>query len=337
MVRNSRKRESNGEHIRSETKESIQDDVDALFQLPLAEFTGARNALAAQLKQRGRSNDANLVKALTKPSISAWAVNQIYWKHREAFDELLAAGERFRQAQASGLAGKKADMRGPLNARREALSHLSDLTNALLRDAGHNPTPDTLNRIITTLEAVSAYASLSDGPTPGRFTRDVDPPGFESLVSLMTGAGATKANEMPTRITSSQKASRPPSQTRPGSPASSVQKARQIEETRRARIAEAKVSLQEAKRSLTEARAKAQQLEATQKKATSEANQAEKQLREAEKRFKEASAASKDAAQRARSVAAEAKEAAKVLEDAKRSVERATKELESLFRESPGE
>jgi hypothetical protein len=334
MVRNSRKRESNGENIRSEINESLQDDVDALFKLPLAEFTGARNALAAQLKQRGRGNDASLVKALTKPSISAWAVNQLYWKHREAFDDLLATGERFRQAQASGLAGKKADMRGPLNARREALSHLSDLTNVLLRDAGHNPTPDTLNRIVTTLEAVSAYASLSDGPTPGRLTRDVDPPGFESLVSLMTGAGTTKAHEIPKRITSSQKAGRAASQTRQES-SSSVQKARQVEETRRARIAEAKASLQDAKKSLTEARVRAQQLEATQKKATSESNQAEKQSREAEKRFKDASATSKDAAQRARSIAAEAKEAAKVVEDAKRAVERATKELESLFRESP--
>jgi hypothetical protein len=108
----------------------LKDEVDELFKLPLAEFTGARNALAAQLKKTGRADDANLVKTLTKPSISAWAVNQLYWNHRDAFGRLLAAGQRFRKAQTSGLAGKGADMRGSLDARRAALLHLSDLATA---------------------------------------------------------------------------------------------------------------------------------------------------------------------------------------------------------------
>ena len=56
--------------------------MDALFKLPLAEFTGARNDLAARLKREGRANDSNFVKALAKPSISAWAVNQLHWNHR---------------------------------------------------------------------------------------------------------------------------------------------------------------------------------------------------------------------------------------------------------------
>jgi len=55
-----------------------------------------------------------------------------------------------------------------------------------LRDAGHSPTPDTLRRVVTTLEALSAYALLPNGPTPGRLSQDVDPPSFESLASLMS-------------------------------------------------------------------------------------------------------------------------------------------------------
>jgi hypothetical protein len=326
MVRNSGKREAKLELIRGDAKPSLDDDVDTLFKLPLAEFTGARNSLAAGLKQAGRGNDANLVKALTKPSVTAWAVNQLYWKHREAFDKLVAAGERVRQAQTSGLAGKKSDMRAPLNARREALTHLSELTTELLRVAGHTPSPDSLNRIVTTLEAVSAYASHPEGPTPGRLTRDVDPPGFESLVSLMFGASAPKAKEEPTPIASS------PNKRRQESPS---QKARQLEDKRRERIAAAKASVQEAKRSLTEARVTVQRLEATQKKAAAEANQAEKQLREAEHRFKKASAVSKDATQRAHAIATEVQAAAKELEVAKRTFEKASKELELLFRESP--
>ena len=139
------------------------------------------------MKRDKRADDANLVKALAKPSISAWAVNQLYWKHREPFDRLLAAGQRFRQAQTSHTAGRVADMRESLDSRRESISHLSDLATILLRDADYNPTPDTMHRITTTLEAVSAYAAPSDGPTPGRLTQDVAPPGFESLGSYVPG------------------------------------------------------------------------------------------------------------------------------------------------------
>lgn len=288
----------------------LRDEVDELFKLPLAEFTAARNTLAAQLKQRGLANDANLVKTLAKPSVSAWTVNQLYWKHREAFDRLLAAGQRFRKAQTSGLAGKVADMRGSLDARREALLHLSDLATSLLQDAGHNPGPDTIRRVTTTLEAISA---LADGPAPGRLTQDVDPPGFESLASFVPGAAAAALKAQPKATADRDEGRR--------------------EETRQARIAAAKASLQTAKKSLADARSRAQSLEASQKKAYAEAKQAEKQLREAEERFKKATVASDAAAQRSQSVAAGAAEATKEVEDARRTLDKASKELESLFGE----
>src|SRR6266567_7805406 len=162
MGRNSGKQDTKEDRNVSETKGKLEDDVDALYRLPLAEFTAARNTLAGRLKQGGRGNEADFVKALVKPSISAWAVNQLYWKHREAFDRLIATGERFRQAQTSRLTRKVADMRGALDTRCEALSHVSDLATALLRDAGHNPTPDTMRRVTTTIEAMSVYAFIPD-------------------------------------------------------------------------------------------------------------------------------------------------------------------------------
>ena len=332
----------NDEGIGSETRGKLDDDVDALFKLPLAEFIGARNDLVARLKRAGRADDANLVKALAKPSISAWAVNQLHWRHREALDRLFVTVQRFRQAQTSHTGGRIADMRGSLDTRSEALSHLSNLATELLRDAGHNATPDTIHRITTTLEAVSAYATPSDGPTPGRLTQDVDPPGFESLASLISGTVTTKRNDEPTRVTPSQKSRSAASKMRQSTPpAGDVQKVRQAEETRRARIAAAKLTLQEARKSLTEATSRAQRLEAAQKKAyadtkeaDAEAKHAEKQVREAEERFKKASASSQDAAHRARRIAAEAGEAAQAVEDARRAIEKASKEFDSLLQES---
>jgi hypothetical protein len=306
----------------------LNDEVDALYKLPLAEFTGARNALAARLKQGGRANDANLVKALTKPPVSAWAVNQLYRDHREDFDTLLAAGKRFHKAS---LAGKTADLRGSLDARREALSHLADLASTLLADAGHNPSLDTIRRITTTLEAISARApGADDGPTLGRLSQDVDPPGFELLASFMPGADRVKIAAAPAKVSASPKSSATGAEQK----AAAVREARRLDEMRRASIAGAKLTLQTAKKSLADARATAQSLEGAHKKVHAEAKEAEKRKREAEGRFKLASAAYDEAAKRARNAGGEVSESLNAVETAKRRVEKATKELESLFRES---
>jgi len=303
-----------GEMI-SLVKRKLDDEIDDLFTLPLAEFTGARNALAARLKKEGRPNDADRVKLLGKPSVSAWTVNQLYWNHREALDELIATGKRFRPS--SRRAGKVADMRESLDARRQALVQLSDLATELLRDAGHNPSQETIRRVTTTLEALSAYALLSGGPTPGRLTNDVDPPSFESLASLMSGGGSIGPAPIKSGTATTKKAT-------------VIADVRKLQQ---ARIAAAKVSLQNAKRSLSEARARAQSLEAVQKKANAEAKEAEKYRREVEQRLEQATAASKAATGRAQSVAAEAQTAAQSFEDAKHTFEDATKELESLLHE----
>jgi len=326
------KQPANGKRKESATNGKLEHELDALFKLPLPEFIDARKTLAAQLKKSGRRDEADFVKALAKPSITAWAVNQLYWQHREEFDRLIATGQRFRKAQTSGRAAKVADMREALDARREALAHLSDLATALLRDAGSSPTPETIHRITTTLEAMSAYASFPDAQRPGRLTRDVDPPGFESFASLIPGAGITKMKEEPVRVTSSQKSGRAPGLRRKAESAGGTS---HLEQTRQAKIAAAKVSLQEARTLLSEERARALNLEAAQKKANADVKETEKHRRETEERFEKARLASEDAVRRARSIAAESKAAAKSVDVAQRAVEKESKELEKLFGESP--
>jgi hypothetical protein len=311
----------------NQSKGKLEDHVDALFRLPLTEFINARKTLAARLKKEGHGDRASRVKALVKPSISAWAANQIYWMHREAFDRLIATGQNFRRAQSSRLAGKVADMREALDARREALSELSTLAITVLRDAGNNPTPDMERRITTTLEAISAYASLPDNLAPGRLTQDVDPPGFDSLVSFVSGATMPARTKEAARVIPFRK-----DNAATNAPRKAVLSgdARQIEKTRQAKIAAAKASLQEARRVLVKAQTRARNAEAAQKKANADAKEKEKQRREAEERFDKARAASDDAARRAQNVAAEVEEAAKAVQGAEHTLEVAAKDFESL-------
>jgi hypothetical protein len=327
MVKKTEK--SNGKH-----RDQLDDDLDSLFMLPLTEFTAARNALASQLKKSGRSNEAEFVKTLAKPPISAWTVNQLYWRHRNAFDRLLDSGERFRQAQSSTGARKVADMRAALDSRRESLSELSNLAEELMRDAGHNPTQDFTRRIATTLEAMSAYASQPDGPRAGRLTQDVDPPGFESLASFVP-SGTTR-KDLP-REQATKTSSPPPSQKQSADKsalrkAEAANESREREKDRQLAIAAAKGSAQEAKRILAETKTKTQNLEAAHKKAHSEARDAEKERSEAEAILKKAKTAAENSAERLRNIGNEVDQARQELAEAKRAVEKASKELEKLFR-----
>jgi hypothetical protein len=303
-------------------------DTDSLFQLPLDEFTAARNALAAQLKKAGHGDEADQVKALVKPPVSAWAVNQLYWRHRKAFDRLLAAGERFRKAQANQLAGKDTELREPLEARRQALSELSKIAGSLLRGAGHNPSPDTMRRVTTTLEALATYGTHPDAPRAGRLTDDVDPPGFEAVAALIPTTGGRRGHSSePTRVIPFKQKEPKPGKKKKQT-AEELEKER--EEARKAQLAAAKAAVQEAERALRAAQRKAEQAEAALKKAAARAKEADKAKAALEKQWEKVVTAADETRQEARRVASEAEDAAQELEDAEQALEKAKKDLDSL-------
>jgi hypothetical protein len=304
---------------------------DELFRLPLSEFTAARNALVAKLKQDGDSEESDRIKALSKPPVSAWVVNQLYWKHQSAFDRLFAAGEQFREAQAAQLAGKSADLRGPLDARREALGELTKLAAEVLREAGHPPSPEIMRRIMTTLEALATYGNHSGAPPAGRLTSDIDPPGFEALAALVPSgthhrSGTAKGQAAPRVIPFNQ-----PKPQRPARKAADDREdSRRAEQERRERQNEARKTLREAERALAEAQRAAERARAEMKEAAARAKAAEKDKAALEARFEKLSAAAEAARQAARQVASRAEEAAQAVDDAERAVAAAREQLRSV-------
>src|SRR5437879_13872993 len=66
--------------------------VDALYGEPLDTFIAARNALAKALVQAADREGAAVVKALRKPSVAAWALNQLSHTRPAEVERLLAAG-----------------------------------------------------------------------------------------------------------------------------------------------------------------------------------------------------------------------------------------------------
>jgi hypothetical protein len=144
--------------------------LDRLFQLPLNEFTGARNALAKELGPEGAD-----VRALQKPTLPAWAINQLFWRKRDVYNELIERAEDLRATHAAAVRGKSADLRGASKAHEEAVDQALKATLAVLAEDGQPVTDATRQAISTTLR------SLPGDEAPGRLTRQLQPRGFEML------------------------------------------------------------------------------------------------------------------------------------------------------------
>src|SRR3954451_8937894 len=80
-------------------------DPDELYGLALDRFIPERTALAKALRADRRRDEAADVAALRKPSVAAWAVNQLVRSQGAALHELFDAGDELRDAQAALLSG----------------------------------------------------------------------------------------------------------------------------------------------------------------------------------------------------------------------------------------
>jgi hypothetical protein len=289
-------------------------DLDALFELPLGEFTSARNALAAQLKKDGRQTEASEAKRLPKPSASAWVVNQLYWRHRESFDRLIEAGERLRRTHSGPLNGEA------VNARREALAELTRIAADLLRDGSHNPTRDLMRRVTTTLEALSSYASLPGGPVAGRLTEDLEPPGFEAMARLLPqGEKGGAPGPVPMRVPHAERAAK-----------QTGAAARRDEEQRKNLIAAAKAAAREAERGLSAARKEAERAARKAEIAAKRAKELEAERAKIEKQLARVSSDAKAEQAEASAAAARANQAERAAESAERALELARGHLRDV-------
>ena len=77
-----------------------------LYGLPLDRFVAERGALAKSLRADGKRDEAAEVAKLRKPSVAAWAVNQLVRTQSREVKALFKAGDQLQRAQADLLAGK---------------------------------------------------------------------------------------------------------------------------------------------------------------------------------------------------------------------------------------
>ena len=141
------------------------EEADRLYGLPLAEFVPERTALAKALRAEGRREEAAEAAKLPKPSVAAWAVNQVLRTQGSDARELFAAGDALSQADRESL-------REAIARHREALLRLMAAARGLLDPDGKAMSAATLEKVMQTLNAASLDPALREEAEAGRLVKE---------------------------------------------------------------------------------------------------------------------------------------------------------------------
>lgn len=301
--------------LRAMPSRALETEIDRLYQLPLDQFTSARNALA---KTAGA--DAAPVRALGKPPVAAWAVNQLYWRNGDVWNALVEAAENARRAHKAVLSGRAGDVRAASRVHDEAVEHALKATLDILRDGGHPATDATKQAIVTTLRA------LPSDDQPGRLARVLQPGGFEALAGLSVARGAAGAARHEKVAKSAPARSAPPS---PESPARPKVDAKALTRARQA-VAAATRAVREAETAARREQFEMARTKREEERATEAVDKAQEAVRRATAELKDAEAAAKAAASEREAAAARAGDADKALANARAGADAAAADLKTV-------
>ncbi|HEX2044626.1 MAG TPA: hypothetical protein VHF23_03235 [Gaiellaceae bacterium] len=156
----------------------LDDAIGGLYAVDPEEFVPRRDELARELRTRGERAGADRVKALRKPTVAAWAVNQLARREARGLERLFAAGESLRTEHGKLLAGGSAA--GIAKARereRDAIRALADAARAILEERGRGADA-ALERVTDTLHAAAVDEEVAALVREGRLDKEREAAGF---------------------------------------------------------------------------------------------------------------------------------------------------------------
>ncbi|MFN2488157.1 MAG: hypothetical protein ABR529_00130, partial [Actinomycetota bacterium] len=161
------------------TPAPAQDVIDELFGLPLEHFVARRNEAVARLRAEGNKAAAEELKALRKPSLAAWTVNQLARRHADEVARLVELSTKLRHTQQAALGGgSSADVRALSTARHGLIAELTERADEILAAARPAAARTQLERVTNTLLAATGDDEASARLLRGRLVADEAPSGF---------------------------------------------------------------------------------------------------------------------------------------------------------------
>jgi len=237
----------------------------AVYRGPLEEFVSRRDALAKELRAAKRREDADRVKALRKPSRTAWVLDNIVHEDPASIEHLSAAiGSA--QAVQSG-----ADLRAAMENVRAAIR---DVAAAGARVAIRAGQPIDASTLVTAVHAVIGETSAFSDLRAGRLVDIPDGGGLDILSAI------TISIPSPAAVAASPQPAAAAAVTPPNAEPTAQEVARATKEA--ARVAAARADLQRAETLLADARERSQHTEQLARDAQAKLDAAERALRDAQ-------------------------------------------------------
>lgn len=151
---------------------NVPEPAESLFELAPEKFTAERDRIARDLKKQGDDDAAAEVKALKKPSITAYALNLVARRHSDLVDGLLEADEKLRTARS------RTDMDTAKGARQQAISSITGKAVSLLEEQDRPVTSQVRERLTETLLAVATDDAARERLKAGRLLKEAEGGGF---------------------------------------------------------------------------------------------------------------------------------------------------------------
>ncbi|HEX9410784.1 MAG TPA: hypothetical protein VF986_03705 [Actinomycetota bacterium] len=182
------------------SKANDEKEIDRLFELPPEEFIAGRDELAKRMKAEGRTEEAAQVRSLRRPTVAAWAANQVARRHPDDVKELLEAGAALRQTQRKVLSGVRAGgFREGMERRRQVVNRLTKAAEKVLRDSGH-ASAGAAEAVTATLEAASLDDEVADQVRAARLSKELPAPaGFGGAAGLELVPAEPEPKERPAK------------------------------------------------------------------------------------------------------------------------------------------
>lgn len=146
-----------------------------LYSQPLGSFTAARNERAKSLADKSLGKE---VRALRKPSASAWLLNMMWVRRGSSLKEALQLGADMRQAQEDL---DRSELKKLGTQRQQLIAALVKDGSALAEELGHPVSPSIAVEMEQTLRAAMADAHAAAAVSTGRLVRPLEATGWEAV------------------------------------------------------------------------------------------------------------------------------------------------------------
>lgn len=156
--------------------------AEPLFELEPEEFTAERDRIAKELKRQGEDEASGRVKALKRPSVTAYALNLVSRRHPDLVKALLEADEQLRTAKS------RTDMDQAKASRQKAISAISAKAASLLAGQDRPVTAQVKERLTETLLAVATDDETRERLGSGHLLKEAEAGGFGGPVAAFDAA-----------------------------------------------------------------------------------------------------------------------------------------------------